>query len=151
MSEKEIVKSEEQFEKVLDGLPEKDKKVIINQMGIVMAEKSFSGPLPPPDYMEKYEKTLPGAADRIIAAYEKQVDHRTKQEAKIVDNEFMLSKKGQSYGFWLCIFFGILAMVCVYTDHEILAGIIFSTLIIALAVVFVLNKYPSFMDKKIEE
>ena len=29
-------------------------------------EVSFSGPLPPPEIIEKYESILPGAADRII-------------------------------------------------------------------------------------
>ncbi|MBM4404385.1 MAG: DUF2335 domain-containing protein [Candidatus Cloacimonetes bacterium] len=41
---------------------------------------SYQGPLPPASQLEHYEAILPGAAERIIATYEKQVEHRHKLE-----------------------------------------------------------------------
>lgn len=138
---------EEEFDDVISKLPEQQREVILNRMRVVLAEKSYSGPLPAPEDMNAYEQTLPGAANRIITIFEKQVDHRIKQEGKIVNNENSQVKRGQYLGFILCFFFGGIASYLAITGHEILAGVIFGTLIVALCVIFVLNRYPAFMNK----
>ena len=42
------------------------------------AASAFAGPLPPPDLLAKYERALPGLADRIVAMAEAEAegDHR---------------------------------------------------------------------------
>ncbi len=135
--------------KVLDSMPEADRKVIIERMGVILASsKSFSGPLPAPEDMRQYEEIHKGSADRIITAYETQINHRVKQEAKIIENEGSQIKRGQILGFILCIFFGAGAIYLGTLGHAVLAGTICTVLIIALAVIFVLNQYPTFMDNK---
>lgn len=42
----------------------------------VTAASAFAGPLPPPDQLAKYERALPGLADRIVAMAEAEGDHR---------------------------------------------------------------------------
>ena len=69
-------------------------------------ERSFSGPLPPPEYLDAYEKTLPGAPDRILVMAEKQVDHRIDVEKTIVKKKFNQSTLGQIIGAILILFFG---------------------------------------------
>lgn len=57
----------------------------------------FSGPLPPPGALEKYEQVSPGAAERIIAMAEAEISHRHELEKSLVDNEYKQESKGQNY------------------------------------------------------
>ncbi len=63
---------------------------------IVVAE-SFSGPLPHPDAMEKYNLICPGAAHRIIAMAEKQSNHRASIEDMVTESVCSENKRGQHY------------------------------------------------------
>ena len=56
----------------------------------------FSGPLPPADALEKYERVSPGAAERIFAMAETQGHHRRELEKFLVDNECKQASKGQN-------------------------------------------------------
>ncbi len=58
---------------------------------------SFSGPLPPPNILEGYEKIIPGAADRIITMAEKQSNHRQSLENIIIRS----NTRNESIGMWL--------------------------------------------------
>lgn len=131
----------EDVNKILDQLPEDQRRVLMGTM-IAMEQKMYSGPLPPAEEIEAYERTCPGAADRIITMTEKSLDHRIANEKLIVREETKQSGRGQILGFILAIFFGIIALVLALTGHEILAGIIAGTDIVSLAVIFVLNKVP---------
>lgn len=42
----------------------------------ITAASAFAGPLPPPDLLAKYEKALPGLADRIVTMAEAEGAHR---------------------------------------------------------------------------
>ncbi len=55
----------------------------------------FSGPLLPPDALEKYERVSPGAAKRIFAMAETQGHHRRELEKSLVDNEYKEASRGQ--------------------------------------------------------
>ena len=68
----------------------------------------FSGPLPPPDALEKYERVSPGAAKRIIAMVETQNSHRHELEKTFVDNEYKQENKGQN----CAAIIGTLAIIC---------------------------------------
>ena len=43
--------------------------------------EEFSGPIPPPQILERYDALLPGAADRILTMAESQAEHRRSLEA----------------------------------------------------------------------
>ena len=57
----------------------------------------FSGPLPPPDALEKYERVSPGAAERIIAMVERESSHRHELGKFLVNNGYKQASKGQNY------------------------------------------------------
>lgn len=57
-------------------------------------EISYSGPLPPPSVLEGFERILPGAAERIFAMVEKQVDHRIDIEKNAIDSGIRNSAAG---------------------------------------------------------
>lgn len=80
------------------NLPAKPEEIIVpNSPSLGSREKllkfgaihaqSFSGPLPPPEILGKYETMCPGSADRIIAMAERESDHRRAIEQAIVRGE----------------------------------------------------------------
>ena len=56
-----------------------------NVHAIQREESYFSGPIPDPDTLIKYEQTLPGAADRILTMAENQSRHRQGMEAQYMN------------------------------------------------------------------
>lgn len=131
----------EDVNKVLEQLTEEQRRVLMGTM-VAMEQKMYSGPLPPAEEIEAYERVCPGAADRIITMTEKSLEHRISSEKSIVSEETKQSSRGQIFGFILAGFFGIIAFILGMYGHEVLAGIIASGDIVSLAIIFVLNKVP---------
>jgi uncharacterized membrane protein len=50
----------------------------------ISAVYRFSGPLPPPEELAKYEQILPGSANRIISMAEEQSSHRRDLEKTVI-------------------------------------------------------------------
>lgn len=135
----------EAFE-VLMELPEDKRNIILRQISI--KESSFSGPIPSPEVIKGYDSIVPGAADRVIIMAEKQQEHRMDMEMKIVTSEISLSKSGQIIGFTLVLFFGTIALLLGLYGHDWLAGVVFTTTIIGVGIIFVLRKRPDSKNKE---
>src|SRR5438552_10293716 len=60
---------------------------------------TFSGPLPPPEALERYNQILPGAAERIIAMAESQHTHRQGLEKHVIHSNVSAQKLGTILGF----------------------------------------------------
>ncbi len=71
---------------------------------------AFSGPIPPPEALEKYEHILPGAAERILSMAEKNNDHNIKIENRRLDIEIDFLGKSHKYAI-TGQFFGLLVTV----------------------------------------
>lgn len=101
-------------------LKNEDVKAVVER---VIAEYEFRGPIPPPDTMDGYERTLPGAADRILSMAEKQSEHRQLMERKMIEAEARDSLLGVISGLTLglgCVIAAI-TMTIVYPQS---AGVI---------------------------
>lgn len=61
--------------------------------------RTFSGPLPPPEILQRYNEIVPGAADRIIKMAESQHHHRQALEKSVVDSNVFSQKIGLGLGF----------------------------------------------------
>ncbi len=73
---------------------------------MVVAEErtmQFSGPLPHPDILEKYEQLLPGVADRIVRMAESQSEHRKLIEVKVIYSDTMRATLGICFAFTIVI------------------------------------------------
>ncbi len=77
----------------------------------IVAVRGFSGPLPPPETLQQYEKVCRGSADRIITMAENQATHRHDLEKKQLQADIKLAckeaneiKLGQFLGFLIGIF-----------------------------------------------
>ncbi|MEZ4104536.1 MAG: DUF2335 domain-containing protein [Candidatus Paceibacterota bacterium] len=78
-----------------------------NERGVVVHKQhvrhSFSGPLPHPDVLHRFEEVSPGAAERIIKMAEEQSSHRRNLEKKVIESDIYRSKWGQILGFIIAI------------------------------------------------
>lgn len=91
----------------------------------------FSGPMPPPEYLARYEQICPGSADRMLAMAEKEADHRRTTETTIVaaqiehhNKQFSEARRGQ-----ICAVIITLAglgagLYAAIQGHEITGGVL---------------------------
>jgi uncharacterized membrane protein len=63
----------------------------------------FSGPLPPPELLIKYNDAIPGGAERILAMAESQSQHRQVLEKKVIEANCSAQRNGSILGFLICI------------------------------------------------
>ena len=63
----------------------------------------FSGPLPPPEILARYNDAIPGGAERILAMAENQSKHRQSLEQKVVDANCRAQRNGTILGFLICM------------------------------------------------
>ena len=107
---------------------------------ITAASARFSGPLPPPEVLAKYNDALPGAAERIIAMAESQLHHRQGLEKAVIEANCKVQKSGPIYGFIICMtaILGGMYLVYVGKSTQGLAAII--SALASLAVVFVVGR-----------
>ena len=68
-----------------------------------MSLEAFVGPLPHPDHFDAYEKTLKGAADRILKLAERQSAHRMGHEEVEQRAGIAARSRGQWFAFILVV------------------------------------------------
>lgn len=82
-----------------------------------------SAPLPTPEEFAGYEKTCPGAADRILKIAETQSQHRQQLEKKSVEAIIWDGHFGLIFAFFLSLIALCGGIFLVWKDHEILGTI----------------------------
>lgn len=65
---------------------------------VAFQRSAFSGPLPPPDLLQKYNEIVPGLADRIVQMAERQESHRHDLEGRAVQADIRRGYFGMSSG-----------------------------------------------------
>lgn len=131
---------EELSQDALDVVEAVPQNMRVKVASAFLGVKSHSGPLPSPETLSGYENTLTGAADRIITMAEKQQDHRIDLEKTAVRRQFNQSSTGQWIAAILAFSFLGGSVYLGINDHEILAGTLGSTTIIALVTVFITGR-----------
>jgi uncharacterized membrane protein len=100
----------------------------------------FSGPLPPPEALARYNEVIPGGAERILAMAERQSAHREALESKVVNANVSSQKMGSTYAFILSLV-AIVGGVWLIHDGKSVTGL--ATILAdlaALAGVFVVSR-----------
>lgn len=90
----------------------------------------ITGPLPHPDYLERYNDIIKDGAERIMQMAEKeQASRLDKTEASIImaKKEVSMKSRGQWFAFTLAIIILGLATLFVFTGHDTVAYILFAT------------------------
>jgi len=110
-------------------------------------EASFSGPLPPPQILEHYEKIIPGLANRIVNMAEEQGRHRRKMEGKIIEAQILDSKEerierriGQILGFMIGFIALLISAYISINGSPITGSVIGGGALVSLVSVFVIGR-----------
>ena len=124
------------------------------KQGMVVAQQhsiSFSGPLPHPNDLEKYENIVPGSAEKIIKLAENQSIHRQNLEKKVINSGIKNSNKGLNFGLIIGISGFIVVAYCAYLKLQVLAGIIAAIDLGSLVGVFVYGSIQRKNERLLKE
>jgi uncharacterized membrane protein len=106
-----------QFQPMSNNSPDQHKSNAV----VLRQSQSFSGPLPPPEMLRKFDEVVPGAAERIIKMAEEQSAHRKDLEKKVIESDISRSKWWQVLGFVIAIV-GLIASAYIAIYGNAIAG-----------------------------
>jgi uncharacterized membrane protein len=112
--------------------------------GQILISQQFSGPIPPPDALAKYEVVVSGAAERILKMAENEAESRIRNEEKLVDNEVKLTNNavrssymGMFFAFGSVLILAALAFFALANGYPAVAsGIVVATASVAGIFIF---------------
>ena len=142
-----MTKKQNKSKKINPPAAESPGKRTPNQILSATAQ-TFSGPLPPPEILAKYNSVVPNAAERIITMAETQAAHRQRIESKVIESNIRNSRLGLHYGLIIGLASVLGGVVCILYGHEIGGTILGGTGLSSLVGVFV---YGSIQKKKERE
>ena len=103
----------------------------------VSATEVWSGPIPPPEALQKYEELVPGAANRILEMAEGQTAHRLQIEKTVIRGDSWRSLLGLIFGFILSVT-GLLGGIYIIDNgHDWAGGVLVGLDLVGLAGCFV--------------
>lgn len=100
---------------------------------------SYSGPLPAPSDLQRFEQILPGAAERIMKMAEQQAVHRRQLETQVISSGVRKSERGLVFGLIIGITAIVTGGVCASLGQQIAASFIGGGGIVGLVSVFVIG------------
>ena len=107
----------------------------------MMARVRFSGPLPPPDLLARYNEIIPNGAERIFAMAENQARHREKLETKVIEGNVSTQREGSWFAFILTLVALIGGMFLIYVVKNVSGLVAIIAALVSLASVFFFSKY----------
>jgi uncharacterized membrane protein len=91
----------------------------IQDISPVSITTSFLGPIPPPNFLELYEKLVPGTAKKFLEEPHLEAEHRRALEKEMVQEQINMSKRGQGMAFFLATFCVIAAFGAIFLGYDI--------------------------------
>ncbi len=110
------------------------------ELTIQAVSRSFSGLLPPPEALERYNQVLPGAAERILAMAESQQVHRQGLERTVVASNTRAQNRGPWLGFIVAMTAVLGGIFLIYSGREATGLTSIISALAALIGVFVYGK-----------
>jgi uncharacterized membrane protein len=105
-----------------------------------VAAYSFSGPLPPPELLGRYNDVIPNGAERIMQMAEKQQEHRQGLEKTVITSNVASEKRGQYMGLFVAVAVIVLGFYLAFIGRQIAGSVFVGADLASLAGVFVLGK-----------
>lgn len=128
-------------------LPEKTDRVHL----IRQVSETFSGPLPHPDILQRYNEILPGSAERIFKTFEGQTQHRQKLERSVVKTDNAKSIMGLVFGFVIAITAICGGIYCALEGRPFLGGTLSFTGIALIVASFIYKKKSEETDPQTKD
>ena len=136
-------KSKHPYPELLDStrvppVPKSDRSTTIAT--IEASSISFSGPLPPPDMLQRYNEIIPNGADRVMTMAENQSKHRERIEEAVIQSNVKGQARGTTYGFIMGMTGLLGGMFLIYSGHGAAGITAFLSSIGGLASVFLVGR-----------
>lgn len=113
----------------------------------ISAERHFSGPLPRPEDLEKYDKVVPGAAERIIKMAEEEMRHRHENDNRLSKGIMRTTIMSIVFAFISVLILSSIVVYSLYKGYSTVAASIAVGSIAAVASVFIFFKSSSKSNK----
>ena len=107
---------------------------------VMRRSQSYSGPLPMPEDLEKYDQVVPGAAERIIRMAEKEMQHRHESDNRMMKSVIRTTAVSILFAFLSVVILSFLVYYALYRGYDKVAGAIAVGSIAAVAGVFIYFK-----------
>lgn len=118
------------------------------RVATLATSQQWLGPLPSPDALKQFDQIVPGAAERILADFEKQTQHRQTLEKAVVESRVSSTKRGQWFAFIIAGLFLSFAAFSVYMEQPLLAGVIGAIDIVGLVGSFLYSQYSQKEERR---
>jgi uncharacterized membrane protein len=102
--------------------------------------QAYSGPLPAPEDLQRYDEILPGGAERIFAAFERQSEHRQALEKAVTSANIRAQDRGPWLGFIVALVFFAGSIFLITNGYGVAGTILGTTDLVGLVGVFVYGK-----------
>lgn len=112
----------------------------------ILEVSSISGPLPPPQILEAYDRIIPQSAERLLRLVELQSEHRRFCEVKSLEAQIAISKRGQILAFVLSLVGFGSALFTAHIGESTVASILGGGTLLGLASIFI----RGYREKKAE-
>lgn len=112
----------------------------VGQQLIKVQQEHYSGPLPHPEALARYDEIVPGAAERIIKMAENEMAHRHDMETRMTKNSIRTTYLGIIFAFLSVIILSASVAYALYRGFDTVAGSIAVGSIAAVAGVFIFFK-----------
>lgn len=107
---------------------------------LIKVQEHYSGPLPHPDALARYDQIVPGAAERIIKMAEKEMGHRHSTEDRMTKNAIRTTYLGIIFAFMSVLILSGSVLYALYKGFDTVAASIAVGSIAAVAGVFIFFK-----------
>lgn len=104
---------------------------------------SFSGPMPHPSILAKYEEIVPGAAERILVMAESSMRHQQEYDHAVLEASKQQLARGQILGFLIGISAIGASVYAAILGYPWLAAILGGTTVVGLVTAFVVGRLVS--------
>jgi len=121
----------------LQGKTHQEQLLIMSNLS---TQQTHSGPLPDSQTMETYANVIPDGGNRVMLMAEKQQEHRSIYEQYELRRGLNQSMCGMWMAFGLVVMLGAMAYCLAQDGHEAVAITVFSTVIVAVATVFITGR-----------
>lgn len=130
---------EDAIERALEGkVARRDLPDVARRITRIAVSEQFSGPMPHPKHLREYEDTLPGAAERILAMAERNLDHGATMERAAMQAEIADRKLGMWMGAGLfALMIGAAFGTLFVTENPVIPGLFLGAAAIGGVVAFI--------------
>jgi uncharacterized membrane protein len=111
------------------------------QLNVFQAQvEAYSGPVPDPETLERFEQIHPGAAKIVFTAFEEQGSHRRKLETLKIESDVAAAKRGQIFGLMISLIVIVGSFYLIHEGKTTTGAVLVISDLLAFATVFLIGR-----------